>query len=556
MTPDACRLAAPVSYDRVPYPSLSYSQSHPDRLATLATLYGMKPAPVERCRVLELGCAVGGNLIPMAYGLPESTFVGIDASERQIAEGQAAIDSLGLGNITLRCLDFMDVDDRLGQFDYIIAHGIYSWVPPAVQGKVLEICREHLARNGVAYVSYNTYPGWHMLAMVRDMMLYHSRAGKAAAEPEMRAQRSRAFLEFLAEARPDPVDAYGAFLQMYAAMLNEKEAEGQQRCDALLLHDELEENNEPLHFYEFVERAAAQGLQFLAEAEFRTSLGGELAPQVRAALEEMAEDVVELEQYLDFVRNRTFRQTLLSHAGAAPGQRIEADAVTTLYAASRARPVSGKPDIHSVSVEQFRGHDGAVLSTDHPVTKAAMLCLAEVWPAAVPFCQLLSMAGERLDVPLDQDVDALVLGTNLLRAYGYSDSLAELHSFAPAMALELTEYPIASAVVRHQAEEGGKVTNLRHERVNVNGFERFVLQRLDGRHDREALLDALMAGPVAEGVLTWKDEEAIGDRRTERIPPAQGGSPWGGENETVRLKLAAELDRKLALLAQAALLVG
>ena len=127
------------AYDQVPYPSLSYSQSHPDRLATVATLLGMSPTPVNRCRVLELGCASGGNLIPMAYGLPESDFVGIDNSARQIAEGQAMVKTLGLKNVTLGYLDILDVNVELGQFDYIIAHGVFSWVPRAVQEKILEI---------------------------------------------------------------------------------------------------------------------------------------------------------------------------------------------------------------------------------------------------------------------------------------------------------------------------------------------------------------------------------------------------------------------------------
>lgn len=75
----------PTSYDEVPYESYPFAQTHPDRLATVATLLGLRPAPVEQCRVLELGCAGGGNLIPMALTLPESTFVGIDLSARQIA---------------------------------------------------------------------------------------------------------------------------------------------------------------------------------------------------------------------------------------------------------------------------------------------------------------------------------------------------------------------------------------------------------------------------------------------------------------------------------------
>ena len=75
-------------YDEVPYPNYAYSYTHPDTLATLATLLGLTPAPVDDCRVLELGCAGGGNLIPMAQVLPDSHFVGLDYSGQQIAAGR------------------------------------------------------------------------------------------------------------------------------------------------------------------------------------------------------------------------------------------------------------------------------------------------------------------------------------------------------------------------------------------------------------------------------------------------------------------------------------
>ena len=159
------------SYDEVPYPSTSHVFTHPDNLATVATLLGLSPTPIIHCRVLELGCAGGGNLIPMALNLPDSSFVGIDASAVQIAEGQQAIAALGLANITLHHLDILDVTAELGQFDYIIVHGIFSWVPTAVRDKILEICQQNLTSNGVAYVSYNTYPGWHMMGSIREMML-------------------------------------------------------------------------------------------------------------------------------------------------------------------------------------------------------------------------------------------------------------------------------------------------------------------------------------------------------------------------------------------------
>src|SRR5215207_3165377 len=79
---------APTPYDQVIYPGNPVPQSHPDRLATLATLYGMRPAPVPHCRVLELGCGIGGNLTALACQWPDSAFVGIDLSARSIEIGQ------------------------------------------------------------------------------------------------------------------------------------------------------------------------------------------------------------------------------------------------------------------------------------------------------------------------------------------------------------------------------------------------------------------------------------------------------------------------------------
>ena len=98
-------------------------------LATLGALFGMNPARLESCRVLELGCGEGANLIPVAFQWPESEFVGIDLSAEAIRYGNDFIGRLGLRNITLRCLDIMEIDREFGSFDYIIVHGVYSWVP-------------------------------------------------------------------------------------------------------------------------------------------------------------------------------------------------------------------------------------------------------------------------------------------------------------------------------------------------------------------------------------------------------------------------------------------
>jgi cyclopropane fatty-acyl-phospholipid synthase-like methyltransferase len=138
------------SYEVVPYAGWSFEETHPDRLATIATLFGMKPPEVARARVLEIGCGLGANLIPMAAGLPEGSFLGIDVSERQVAEGRATIEAAGLTNVALTRMNLMDAGPDLGTFDYIVCHGVYSWVGPEVQQKILATIAAHLAPDGVA----------------------------------------------------------------------------------------------------------------------------------------------------------------------------------------------------------------------------------------------------------------------------------------------------------------------------------------------------------------------------------------------------------------------
>ena len=101
------------SYDQVRYPGLPLAQTHPDRLATIAGLFGLRAASPAQCRVLEIGCGEGGNLIPMALTLPGSEFTGIDRAEQAVAQGRSVTAALGLSNVTLRHLDLMEAG-RLG----------------------------------------------------------------------------------------------------------------------------------------------------------------------------------------------------------------------------------------------------------------------------------------------------------------------------------------------------------------------------------------------------------------------------------------------------------
>jgi methyltransferase-like protein len=548
------RLERPSPYDRVLYPSRPLPQTHPDRLATQATLFGMRPAGVERCRVLELGCGDGGNLIPMAFGLPKSSFLGIDAAGTPVAEGQATVARLGLANVSLQHRDLMDLPPDVGVFDFIVAHGLYSWVPPAVRARILAVCRECLAPQGVAYVSYSVHPGGHLRSMVREMMRFHVQRQRPPQEgvpqqhledatggeaPAQQARRATAVLAVVAAAQPAS-DPYGALL---AAELERVAAQD----PAHLFHDDLADVNEPCSFTQFAAHAAEHGLQYLAEADF-FEMQDQLYPErvVTALREWCGDDLLAKEQYLDFLKGRRFRQTLLCHADV-PLQRDPAPSrLRSFGVASPARPVSPNPVAAATSVEQFRGPRGASMQTDNALAKAAMLELAEVWPQSLPFDGLLARARARVADGSSPDApaadDARVLGEILLATY--AAGLVELHSHAPCFALEAGARPVASLLARLQAREGTVVTNLRHTSVQVeDALGRHLLGLLDGTRDRPALCEQLAAYVRAAAAAPGR---------------ATGAPPLGGPAETERLlrELPAQLDRNLAKLARLALLTG
>ena len=487
------------SYDEVPYTSMPFAQTHPSRLYALGTLFGLTPAPPQKCRVLELGCAGGGNLIPMADYLPDSEFVGVDLSEGQIADGKKLVGHLGLRNVVLKHADILEVDAAYGTFDYVIAHGVYSWVPAAVREKVLDVCRTLLAPNGVAYVSYNTYPGWHMRGMIRDMMLYH--AGRFAAPADKIAQ-ARALLDFLAASAPGE-GAYGQFLKGELEELRNQ-------SDHYLYHEHLEDVNEPVFFHQFVAAAEAKGLRYLGEARVGTMVTGNFGPQVEQTLRRLATDQVMAEQYMDFLRNRVFRETLLCHRERTPNWSVPPEAVRGLHVAANARPQvpagAAEFNIADDSPVAFVSPSGVPVTTPRPLLKAAFAVLQQAFPGTLPFDALRRQARQLLGGNPDEfrtaGEDAAGLAAGLLGCYMGSD-LVELHGVPVVFARTPGERPVAVPPARALAARTGAVANRRHEVIRLNELDRHLIPLLDGTRTRPQLVDELTAVAVA-GKLTLK----------------------------------------------------
>ena len=491
-------MTTPYSYDEVPYSSFPFPESHPARLATIARLFALNPPDPRTARILELGCSSGGNILPMAELYPDGQIVGIDLSERQIALGQKALATLGFTNIELKQASIMDVDASWGAFDYVICHGVYSWVPEPVQNKILSICKANLTPNGLAYISYNTLPGWHMRGMIRDMMRYHA---ARFADPQQRITQARALLDFLLQAVGDvPANPYSTLLKMETDILKQSE-------DWYLYHEHLEENNSPIYFHQFVERAQAHGLKFLGESIVRQMVPGNYPPEVEQVLQRLSNDIVHMEQYMDFLRNRMFRQSILCHPEQQPDYGMNPQRLLGLHVGTMLRPENPNPDLVTTANEKFvlPNNAGSVQVTD-PLAKNALVLLAEAWPGSRLFDDLVREARTRLSPLLTGDGptfdrDVTVLGRMCLQfQMSVVDKLIELRPHGLPVVKVAGDKPQAMAVARYQATLGKAVANLKHETGNLGEFERNLLLRLDGTRTCAELTE-VMFSLLQQGLL-------------------------------------------------------
>ena len=389
----------------------------------------------------------------MAVALPAARFVGVDAASGAIGRGRELVAALGLPNVTLVARAIEDYEP--GTFDYVIAHGVYSWMAPAVRDRLLARCRAALAPHGVAYVSYNALPGGRALQAVRDMLRFHT-AGLD--DPHERIAEGRALLHFLVEGAPANSE-----LRARAADLLE-------RSEASLLHDDLAEVNDPVYFHEFVAHAAEHGLQYLAESDFfEMQIGAASEPAADALLG--VEDPVRREQYLDFLKARMFRQTLLVPADRDIDRTPRPAVIERLAVSTQVQRRDGA----------FEGPSGSTLTTDSPVVVEALERAAAAWPAAVWVRELAAPGAE-----------TVALCDALLRAY--AANLVVLHVHPPAVATTPGAAPRASPLARHQAQAGELVTNLRHASVRIeDDLGRRLVTLLDGTRDRDALAAQLGA---------------------------------------------------------------
>ncbi|MEH3107677.1 MAG: class I SAM-dependent methyltransferase [Sphingomonas fennica] len=459
MTDREASARAAAAYDATAYPPGVFQQTHPGRLAAIARLHGLSPPPIETARVLELGGGDGLNLAALAAAYPQMRCLSLDIAPQPVLAGRALAAMAGLDNIRIDVADVLDTATTLeGPFDYVIAHGLYAWVPDDARAATMATIARVLAPDGVAFLSYNARPGGQIRAILRDMALF---AARDAAGPAERLALGRAALLRFADEEGEQT-ALAAGMRQQARLIAE-------RPDAVLTHDELSGHYHPQSLTEVSDAAAAVGLAYLNDAEFRImeALPGTALPQ--------AEMVAEL-QALDHRHLAFFRSSLLVRADRAIGRRLDVGGVAGLWLESRA--------VRQGDGRSFRVDAIAFEIGDDRMCEL-MAAAQAVWPVRVPLA------------PLKGEADRLEAFVRLLDA-----RVIRLH--AGQLPVEpLSDRPRTTGLVRAQIARGDRdVARLDQSLTRIEPWAAGLLPLLDGTRDRPAIDRAWTAGRDGRDLAT------------------------------------------------------
>lgn len=495
------------AYDDMPYISYPFSQTHPDFLKAVCSLFDFTTPSVASANILEIGCAFGGNCIPLAQQYPNAQVLGLDLSAKQIAVGQQAVKTAGLGNIILKQQDITEYHPPQKEFDYIICHGVFSWVPDIVKSAILRVISEGLSDNGVAIVSYNTYPGWKFREIYRDVMRYRSQGVGNVRE---KIGYGLGMLDFLKE-NIIPNSPSGAAIEHYY--------EGIRGANhAYLAHEDFEEVNEPCYFHEFMEKAADNGLSFVAEADFQNHFQApvsNMSDEALAALKrEAGGDIVKLEQLKDYLSNRQFRQTILTHENnrqsvTSGKEELSYDLLSKLHIQGS----FAKIETTDSDTIQWQASNGNAQSTfaDLPVTQFI-------------FTTLNQQQGQTINV-----------GALWQAAEGAEETIEKSDFFSTIWALiSKRVVKIRASSVRWSVKNNDKpvmhksqrdlfvwlknnpdtlgLANVFHERLHTDVVGDHLIPLIDGHHTRSALMKHLVELALS-GVIDFSDasEQKISD---------------------------------------------
>lgn len=479
------------TYDEISYPSYAYIHTAPEVMGAVARLFGMIPHDLENARVLEIGCASGGNILPMAARYPNATFVGIDHSDVQINLAEKAAEAMKLGNVRLHARSILDVKFKTEKFDFIIAHGVYSWVSAVVRKRVLEICGDNLSKKGVVYISYNTLPGWNSVKTIRDMMLYH---GRNFSDPAQKVLEARRMLNFVAENIQASASPHKQLMEYEIKTLQDVD-------DNYLLHDHLEATNDPCYFHEFITQAEKHGLQYLADVDLPTMYLGNHTDQVSSTLMQLGSNI-EQEQYLDFINNRRFRMTLLTHDNVELKRNIDIPSIESLlflpnFALKEPGSINVRTSVESLDIVKANDTEIKAKITGR-IACACYIELLRSAPVPQSLDDIVKLAVKNLNNDSEEDI-RLSFGTIIPQMI--FQGILSITSGKPGFTKNIMEKPEVFMPARVQAMTSVAIPNMLHQTIKLSDDRRVVAQYITGENTKEQIASAL-GEHINKGELT------------------------------------------------------
>lgn len=488
------------SYDEFPYETYVYPQTHPERLYTTAKLFGLNPPDIEKARILEIGGAGGGNVIPISILYPKTKTVSFDLSGEQITQANKFKEAMKLKNIDFIQRDITKLEKDLGEFDYIICHGVFSWVPDFVRDEILEVCRRHLSKNGLAVISYNVLPGWSAIKSLREMMLYHASNFKS---PKQKIQEARNLLGFIYDNTPPSNEAYRQIIDRERKFLNTTN-------DSYIFHEHLESENHQYYLHQFVDMAVKHDLTYVGDTELAAMYLGNFSEAARTTLGAIG-DIVRQEQYIDFLTNRRFRHSIITHKENTSklNRNLQSSQIFNFYVQARFRVDPEPQENGGVKYVSLANAEAHFNSTD-PDTNIVFKALAE---KARPV-NIEKLAAElKKTQKMDPEATKSVFTKN-----GFSllfQNFLSLHAGEVEFTIEISKKPRAFEWARYQAadKDAKTVSSIKREIVVTSPLIKTLLPYLDGKHTHAQLVDKLAEHTKKGDIKVHKENVLITDEK-------------------------------------------
>lgn len=360
-------------YEAIPYAAYVHGTTHPTRLAAKALLAGVTAPDPRTARVLEIGCGPGLNTITIAHTLPRARCVGIDVSSRHIDMARSIAAETSVDNVELRQADLRTFADAEG-FDYIIAHGVFSWVPDDVKDALARLCRSCLRPGGIAYISFNTLPGWAPAMTMRKLLGALPGPGMGVIDPSHRKVVEALATQWRTDMR------YIGWLRIAEQFLAAD--------PSYLTHDHLGVTNDPYYLLDFADYMGQRGMRYLGDAITPFGTTETVTPEVQQVMADLKLSPLQCEQMVDFAVAQTHRAALLvrddTPVGGFTPQSLEDLLIATFLAPGPPGP-DGLP-AHYLTL------DRKTVQFQDPFLNRFVLMLANKSPAPIPFAQAASAA--------------------------------------------------------------------------------------------------------------------------------------------------------------------